>query len=37
VVAITNPRQELLDQIAALAEKHQLRIYRWRVGLDPLA
>ena len=36
VMAISNPPQKLLDQIAALAEEHQLKIYRWRVGLDPL-
>ena len=37
VMAISNPPQKLLDQIAALAEEHQLKIYRWRVGLEPQA
>ncbi|MEO0017396.1 MAG: hypothetical protein RLZZ522_679 [Verrucomicrobiota bacterium] len=34
VVAMNEPRQELLDQLDALAAEHDLRIYRWRVGLD---
>jgi FlaA1/EpsC-like NDP-sugar epimerase len=34
VVAVNEPRQELLDQLDALAAEHNLRIYRWRVGLD---
>ncbi len=34
VVAISEPRQEILDQLDALAEEHELQIYHWRVGLD---
>ncbi len=34
VLAISNPRQELLDQINQLANEYNLRIYRWNVGLE---
>lgn len=33
VVAIENPREELLTQLDALANEHDLKIYRWRVSL----
>ena len=33
IVAISSPRKELMDQLNQLAEQHDLKIYRWRVGL----
>ena len=33
IVAITHPRQELLDALDALAKQYDLTIYRWKVGL----
>jgi UDP-GlcNAc:undecaprenyl-phosphate/decaprenyl-phosphate GlcNAc-1-phosphate transferase len=34
ILAIDQPRQELLDQLDALADKYDLKIYRWKVGLE---
>ena len=34
ILAINYPSQELLGRLEAIADKHQLRIYRWRVGLE---
>jgi UDP-N-acetylmuramyl pentapeptide phosphotransferase/UDP-N-acetylglucosamine-1-phosphate transferase len=34
ILAINNPRQELLDQLAVLASQYDLKIYRWRAGLE---
>ena len=33
ILAIDHPRQELLDQLDELADRHDLKIYRWKVGL----
>jgi UDP-N-acetylmuramyl pentapeptide phosphotransferase/UDP-N-acetylglucosamine-1-phosphate transferase len=32
ILAIQNPKKEMLDQIEALADQCELKIYRWRVG-----
>jgi len=34
ILAIDKPSKELLDRVDAMADKYQLRIYRWHVGLD---
>ena len=34
ILAINKPRQELLDQLDALAAKYHLKIYRWKVALE---
>jgi FlaA1/EpsC-like NDP-sugar epimerase len=36
VVAIRHPRQELLDQLAELADEYGLKIYRWRVAMEEM-
>ena len=36
ILAIDAPRQEMLDQLAALAGQFDLKIYRWRVGLEEM-
>lgn len=36
VLAIRSPRQELLDQLAELADEHGLKIYRWQVGMEEM-
>jgi UDP-N-acetylmuramyl pentapeptide phosphotransferase/UDP-N-acetylglucosamine-1-phosphate transferase len=36
VLAIRNPRQELLDQLRELSEDHGLKIYRWQVGMSDM-
>ncbi len=36
VVAITNPRDQLLEELEALAAEHDLKIYRWRASLMDL-
>ncbi len=33
ILAIKRPRQELIDQIDAVADEHNLKIYRWKVDL----
>lgn len=33
IIAIDEPRQELLDQLNDLADRYDLKIYRWKVGL----
>lgn len=33
ILAINKPRQELLDQLDALAAEYHLKIYRWKVAL----
>lgn len=37
VLAINHPRPELVEQLEAIAQRHQLRIYRWQVSITPLA
>lgn len=37
VLAINRPRRELVEQLERLAAIHGLRIYRWNVGISPLA
>ncbi|MFZ9938155.1 MAG: hypothetical protein ACO3JG_14030, partial [Luteolibacter sp.] len=37
VLAINHPQPELVEQLEAMAERYQLRIYRWKVGIAPLA
>lgn len=34
ILAINKPRQELLDQLDALAAKYHLKIYRWKAALE---
>jgi len=34
ILAIDKPSKELLERLDSLADKYQLRIYRWHVGLD---
>ena len=34
ILAINNPRAELLDQLDELADRYDLKIYRWKVGLE---
>jgi hypothetical protein len=34
VMAISHPRRELIDELNDLAERHNLSIFRWRVGLE---
>lgn len=34
IVAIDSPRKEVLEELDQLAERHDLKIYRWRVGLS---
>ena len=36
VLAIRKPRQDLLDQLAELADEHGLKIYRWQVGVEEM-
>ncbi len=36
IVAIEQPRRELLNELDALADKYDLKIHRWNVGLDEL-
>ena len=36
IVAVDKPSQELMDQLAALATRFDLKIYRWRVGLEAM-
>ena len=33
VLAIQNPRQDLLDRLAELSDQYGLKIYRWQVGM----
>jgi FlaA1/EpsC-like NDP-sugar epimerase len=37
VLAINKPRRELVERLEQLAATHGLRIYRWKVGISPLA
>ena len=34
ILAINNPRQELVNELAELADRYDLKIYRWKVGLE---
>ncbi len=34
ILAVNNPPAELLDRLDALADEFDLKIYRWRVGLE---
>jgi len=34
VLAINHPRKELLGELDALADEYNLKIYRWRVGVE---
>lgn len=36
VVAIQEPSDKLMIELNNLSEKYQLKIYQWRVGLDPV-
>ena len=36
ILAIDKPSKELLGQLDALADLYQLKIYRWRVGLEEM-
>ena len=36
ILAISEPRQELIDQLTVLAGQFDLKIYRWRVGLEEM-
>jgi FlaA1/EpsC-like NDP-sugar epimerase len=37
VLAINRPRRELVEHLEQLASTYGLRIYRWKVGISPLA
>jgi hypothetical protein len=37
VLAINRPRRELVEHLEQLAATHGLRIYRWKVGINPMA
>lgn len=37
VLAIDRPQRELIEQLERLAEEFNLRIYRWKVGIAPMA
>jgi FlaA1/EpsC-like NDP-sugar epimerase len=37
VLAINRPRRALVEHLEQLAATHGLRIYRWKVGINPLA
>ncbi len=34
ILAIQHPRKELMDQLEELADRHDLKIFRWKVGLE---
>lgn len=34
ILAIQNPRRELLDRLYRYAEQYDLKVYRWKVGLE---
>ncbi len=35
ILAIDEPSEDLLERLAAIADEHQLRVYRWRAELEP--
>lgn len=37
VLAIQRPRRELVEHLEQLAATHGLRIYRWKVSINPMA
>lgn len=36
VLAIKNPREEMINQLTEMADRYDLKIYRWKVGLEEM-
>ena len=36
VLAIKNPREEMINQLTEMADQYDLKIYRWKVGLEEM-